>query len=376
MLLLFATLLIDFAGNLPVGALPLALQHDGASTSAIATAFGIGLVVPIFGSVPVGAMVDRIGRLPAIRIALGLVVLSLLGMTWLHGAAWGGALLGLRSFAFMTYLTAEFAYVSHIVPKERVVSATATLGVIGNLSFAIAPASAVFLWTHGLGREQFLAGAFIAGTGGLALLGLPQRHDVKTKRSRRIFMRSVWLPAIVFVIAATLQSGVNSALAVITFHQRGIVNGALIFSAMAFTTFALRYPSSKLVERFGARTMAIPVTVTQIAGCAIAAYAFHPAAVIVAGLFLGTAWSAMVPVAIALFFEHSSPRTRGIAMGAYNFAFSVGAASGALLAAATSALGLGYAWAILLCAAGPASALPFVLLGRRSAQRRHSNVTA
>jgi MFS family permease len=188
-------------------------------------------------------------------------------------------------------------------------------------------------------------------------------------------MRSAWLPAMGFVIAATLQAGVNSALAVITFHERGIVNGALIFSAMALTTFALRYPSSRFVERYGARVIAIPVTLVQMAGCVLASQAHGVISVVIAGLFLGTAWSAMVPVAIALFFERSSPRSRGIAMGAYNLASSVGAAGGALLAAGMSALGLGYTWAIVLCAIGPASALPFVLLSQ-AAQRTPRKVTA
>ena len=363
-LLLIATLLIDFAGNLPVGALPLALQRDGVSTGAIATAVGAGLVVPIFGSVPVGAMVDRIGRLPSIRIAVVLVMISLFGMAWLHGAVWAAVLLGLRSFAFMTYMTAEFAYVTHIVRRDRAVSAASTLGMIGNLSFAVAPAATVYLWMHGAGRGQFVWGTALAAAGGLVLLLLPAKHDMKTRRSRHIFMRSAWLPAMGFVVAATLQSGVNSALAVITFHERGIVNGALIFTAMAFTTFALRYPSSKFVERYGARIVAIPVALLQMTGCVLASQAHSVITVVVAGLFLGMAWSAMVPVAIVLFFERSSPRSRGIAMGAYNLAFSIGAAAGALLAALTSALGYGYAWAIVLCALGPAIAVPFVFTGR------------
>jgi predicted MFS family arabinose efflux permease len=60
-------------------------------------------------------------------------------------------------------------------------------------------------------------------------------------------------------------------------------------------------------------------------------------------------------------FERSTKHTRGAAMGAYSLAFAIGNLGGAALATAASALGAGYAPAVVLAGAGPALALPWVL---------------
>ena len=361
--LIVSTLLSEFACNLPMGALPLALLRDGATHSEVAFAMGGGLFAQLFGSIPVGAVVDRIGRLKTIRASAILMSLSTLGMTFLHGPAWGGVLMGLRGFSMMSYVTAEFAYVTEIVPQERSISAVSTLGMIANLIFAFAPAVGVWLWNAGIGRDQFAYGAAITLAGGSVLWFLPQKHDAKPRRrSRLILMRSAWLPALAFLSAAAMQSGVNTALAVVTFTQRGIANGALIFTSMAIVTAALRYPAGRFVEKYGPKLMTIPVAVAQIAGCLLAASAHTAGMVLLAGALLGVAWSAVVPVGVGLFFEQSTRGTRGAAMGAYNLSFAIGTSAGALLAALLARFGLSYAAAISSCALAPLVAVPFVFI--------------
>jgi MFS family permease len=361
--LIVSTLVSEFSCNLPTGALPLALLHDGATHSEVAFAMGGGLFAQLFGSIPVGAVVDRAGRLKTIRASVILMSLSTLGMAWLHGPVWGGLLMGLRGFSMMSYVTAEFTYVTEIVPQERSISAVSTLGMIANLVFAFAPAIGVWLWNSGLGREQFAYGAALTLAGGSVLWFLPQKHDVRPRRrSRLILMRSAWLPAVAFLSAAAMQSGVNTALAVVTFTQRGIVNGAIIFTSMAIVTAALRYPAGRFVEKYGPRLMTVPVAAAQIAGCLLAASAHTPATVLLAGALLGVAWSAVVPVGVGLFFEQSTPGTRGAAMGAYNLSFAIGTSAGALLAALLTRFGLSYAAAISSCALAPLVAVPFVFI--------------
>jgi MFS family permease len=361
--LIFSTLLSEFACNLPTGALPLALLRDGATHSEVAFAMGGGLFAQLIGSVPVGAVVDRIGRLKTIRASVILMALSTFGMAFLHGPMWGGLLMGLRGFSMMSYVTAEFAYVAEIVPQERSISAVSTLGMIANLIFAFAPAVGVWLWNSGFGREQFAYASAITLAGGSVLWFLPQKHDVKARRrSRLILMRSAWLPAVAFLSAAAMQSGVNTALAVVTFTQRGIVNGALIFTSMAIVTAALRYPAGRFVEKYGPRLMTVPVAVAQIAGCLLAATAHTSGTVLAAGALLGIAWSAVVPVGVGLFFEQSTPGTRGAAMGAYNLSFAIGTSAGALLAALLTKFGFSYTVAISSSALAPLVAVPFVFI--------------
>jgi HipA-like protein len=260
---------------------------------------------------------------------------------------------------------------SGMFSKERAVSAVGAMGILGNVAFAAGPACGVWLWQMGVHREQYIYASALNLTAALMVLTLPAQYDVKPKRKPkiRVFMRVSWLPAIAFIGCSTLQGGVNGALAVLTFQDRGIVNGALIFTASALTTVLFRYPAGRLVERFGARTLAVPTAILQSFGCILAAQAFSPLAVILAGSFLGMAWSAVVPVGIAILFENSSQSTRGTAMGSYNLAMAGGAALGALLAAIVTAIGMGYAQAEYFCAGAPFIALIYLFIAPRKKKR-------
>ncbi|HEY8321807.1 MAG TPA: MFS transporter [Candidatus Baltobacteraceae bacterium] len=368
--LLGATIVLEFACNLPTGSMPLALHDDGTVDSAIALAMGAGMFANLFGSIPVGVLVDRIGRLVTIRASALLMAFATLGMALTHGPLFGGLFMALRGLSLMSYVTAEFAYTTEIVPAARAVSYVSFLGLIANVMFAFAPAVGVWLWLHNVQRDQYYIGTALALAGTAALWLLPSRHDVKTaKPSRTILMRSLWLPTIAFLVASAVQSGVNFSIAVLTFYQRGIGNAAIIFMAMALATAAVRYPAGRIADKRGPRSMLIPIVIAQIVGCLLAAHATTTWEVIAAGTALGIAWGAIVPVGVALFFEQSGRRTRGAAMGAYNLSFSLGSALGAGLAAAFVHFGFGYGGAMLVCTALPLLTLPFVLTARRRSPR-------
>jgi MFS family permease len=361
--LVASAFLIETALNTPLGSLPLALIGEHVPAGAIALIVGAGPIAALAASVPIGGLADRFGRLPTIRIAAALCIVSIGALAYVHDPVLTGVIMAIRGVAITAYVTAEFAYASAIVAPERAVSATATLGMVGNLSFATAPAAGFWLWQHGIEREQFLWAAGVALVGALVLITLPGEATRRVRRSRKIFIRSAWLPAITFLVGCSLVNGVNASLAIITFHARGIANGALLFSAMATTTFALRFFAGRLVDRLGPRTIAIPTAVMQCVGALLAANARTPLEVIVAGLCMGVAWSAVVPVGIGLLFERSTNGTRGAAMGSYNLAFSIGMTAGSLIAAAAAAAwGSGYVAAMTVCAAAPLLALPWLFL--------------
>jgi MFS family permease len=328
---------------------------------------GSGMFAALLVSVPLGMIVDRVGRLVVLRVAAFASVLVMIGMSFMHGIIAGCFLMGFRSAVLVGYMTAQFTYASNIFAKERAVSAVGTMGIIGNIAFASGPALGVYLWQHNVHREQYLYACLLNLVAALLVCALPAKYDIFTQRpaKRRIIFRAAWLPAMAYILSCTLQGGVNGALAVLAFQDRGIVNGATIFSAGAITTVLFRYPAGRLVERFGARTMAIPTALFQGIGCLLASHAATMPAVIYAGIFLGIAWSAVVPIGLALFFESSSHRSRGIAMGSYNLAFGGGAALGALVATLATILHAGYTEAITICALAPGLALIFLLTAKR-----------
>lgn len=237
---------------------------------------GSGMFVALCAAIPIGAVVDRFGRLVTLRIAALLLVASIASLGAVHGALLSSVVMGVRGLAFGTYMTAEFAYASTLVTKERQATAVGTIGMIGNLAFALAPALSVWLWQHGIDRVQYMWFSIAALMGVLPLFALPARHDLRTARTRTILMRSAWLPAIGLMVATTLQGGVNGSLAVLTFTQRGITNGALLFTASALTTFAVRYAAGRAVDKYGPRLVAIPMALFQTAGCILASCAVAP----------------------------------------------------------------------------------------------------
>ena len=351
-----------------MGCLPLVLDQEGVAQSQIALIMGAGMVTMVVASIPIGALVDRIGRLAVMKLAIvcAIVALTALGMT--KGSWTAAILMGLRSLAVMSFMTAQAAYVSVLVPKDRSVSAVATMGIIGSMAFAVAPAFAVWLWQHGWGREQFLWATCMLGVSGSMIFFLPKEHDLRLdhSNSRRIFMKKEWIPAVVFSVCGALQGGVNTSLAVLAFHDRGIANGATIFSAAALTSVFLRYPAGRAVETWGARKMAVPTALMQAVGCLVAAGAHSLPMVIVSGICFGSAWATLVPIVLALLFQESSAEQRGSAMGIFNFSFGLGFALGAGLATLTSLHANGYTAAITLCAIAPVVALPVLFFTRRT----------
>jgi len=372
--LIVSALLIDMALNLPLGSLPLALARNGVPAGAIALIIGAGSIAALAASVPIGGLADRFGRLPTIRIAGAVCALSMISLAFVSDPVLNGTIMAIRGIAITAYGTAEFAYASSIVAPERAVSATSSLGMVANLSFATAPAIGYWLWQHGIERSQYAWGGALALAGAVILFNLPKEKGRRVRRSRKIFMRSAWLPTITYLVACSLQGGVNGALAVLTFHQRGIGNAALLFTAMAGTTFALRYVAGRMVDRFGPRIVAIPTALMQAAGALLAAHAHTPADVVLAGVCLGVAWAAVVPVGIGLFFERSSKGTRGAAMGSYSFAFGIGGTAGALLASGAAIFGGGYTAAMTVCAVSSILALPWVLASGEGRPARTSVV--
>jgi MFS family permease len=378
-LLLTAALLCEVSSNLPVGSLPLALVREGASETQVAVAMGCGMFAALLISLPIGNLVDRVGRLPVLRAAAAATVVVMIAMGLTEGVLAGCLQMALRSAVLIAYMTAQWTYASNIFSKERAVSTVATMGIVGNIAFALGPALGVWLWQIGVHREQFIFASALNLLALCLVMELPGQYDVqadnKRKRRHRFFIRPSWLPTMIYLLTSTMQGGVNGTLAVLAFTSRGIANGALIFTAAALTTFLFRYPAARSVERFGARLMAVPTTIIQSVGCILASQAATPTLVIAAGFCFGIAWAAVVPIGLALFFERSSQRTRGTAMGSFNLAMAGGAALGALMATLITMLGMGYKQAIISCAAIPVFPLILLFLSPRKSRRSAAAMT-
>jgi MFS family permease len=361
-LLLAVTLCIELAMNLPMGSLPLLLDQEGAARQQIALAMGAGMFTSVLVSMPIGTLADRIGRVFTMRLGMVGALAALLCLNFSHGAIAGALIMGLRSMSMIAFMTAIAAYVSGMVGEKRSLSAVGTLGIMGNIAFASAPAFAVWLWQHGCGREQFLYASLVIALGIIGLYMLPREAPrvVPEHAKKLLFIRKEWFPAIAFSICGALQAGVNVSLAVLAFHDRGIANGAMLFTISASTTVLFRYGAGLAVEKFGPRKMAVPTAIVQAVGCVFASGAHDNTGIILAGVCFGIGWAAIVPVVLGLLFQESGDHDRGSAMGAFHFAFGTGAALGSGVAALSSLFGSGYSTAITVCAMAPLISLPLI----------------
>lgn len=355
--------LLETALTLPLGAMPLALDAEGVPRSMVALVMGSDTFLNLLFSIPLGTIADRCGRLFVMRVAAWCSVAALGALAVTHGAFWSALAIGLEGVAGTTYGVAEFAYASSLFSEERALGAVASLGIPWNLAFALVPAASVWLWEHGIGREQYAYAMILAAMGAALMYLLPARNDAAGRLARAPSLSSYirWLPAMGFMLVAAMPLGVNVTLAVLTFHERGIANGALLFTGMTLTSCALRYHAGRLVEMLGPRRIVFPLVLLQAAGCAMAASAYGVGGVLAAGIVLGLGWSAVMPVGLAFFWEESSERSRGAAMGAYTFAFNAGMCLGALLATFSVLAGPGYVLAIGVCAVAPLAIAPIAL---------------
>ena len=368
-LVFIAALLCELACSVPMGSMPLALTSTGASPQQVAVVMGAGALAALCVSIPLGVLVDRVGRLPVMKVSIFGCALTLVMMGIFHDVLSACFEMALRSFWLIAFVTAQFAYVSGMFSKERMVSAVASMGIVGNIAFACGPAFGVWLWQQGVHHEQYIWSAGLSLLAALIIMFLPGKYDLapsgSSKRRRPVAFRRAWMPAVVFLVFVSLQAGVNFALAVLAFQERGIANGALLFTAAAFTTVLFRYFAGRCVEKYGASNMSIPTAIFQATGCIMAASAMTPQMVLLSGIFLGSAWAAVPPIGMALLFEHSSQRTRGVAMGAYSLAMWGGIALGSLVATVATSLGFGYREAIVFCALSPFVAVLYLFANDR-----------
>lgn len=138
-LLFVAALLAEMASSIPMGSMPLALFGEGASESQISIVMGSGMFAGLLVSIPVGILVDRVSRILVMKVSLVVCALALVVMGLLHGVLAAYLEMAMRALGVIAFMTAQFAYVSAMFSGERKVSAVSSMGIVGNIAFAIGP---------------------------------------------------------------------------------------------------------------------------------------------------------------------------------------------------------------------------------------------
>jgi MFS family permease len=362
--LLLCASLVDLSANMPTTILPLLLLAERHSAQQAAATMFVPLLVGLLLTLPSGPLVDRIGQHKSLSVSVAGLAITTAALFTAHSLESIAAILALRAACGVLFMTASFVAAASSEDAKRRLYGVTWLAMAVTISFSIGPALSTFLWQHGIHQIQFSACAAICALAFFCVPPREQHRAVERSTPAPRIPYGAWAAPLCFCVAVSAISGVNTTLAVVGLHARGL-NGGLFFSGTAIGMLIGRIPSAKIVHRYGAVTAAGVLVVVMLFGGSIVALATAEIWLAAGAVFIGAAWSCMLPACSTLLLAASSPATRGRAMAAYTFAMSFGAVIGGAGATRLSGLPNGYAIALELACGLPPIALIFLFASER-----------
>ena len=314
--------------------LPLYLVSFGASSTVIGAVMAVFTITATATRIPVGLLIDRIGRKPFLIAGVALFVVGNFGYLWapgillmlpfrmLHGVGWSGC------------TTAVATLAADIAPQKRRGELIGYAAMASSLGGAIGPVAGFAL----LQRFDF-SGVFF-GAAALLFVSLILAAFVKEpEHGPRNNHRQRWLDLLVIpetllpaVAVAFLSFGHGGILTFLPIHalKLGLENPGLWFGLYALCLLLSRPVAGPLSDRISRRAVIIPGLILNLLGIGILALASSPAwlmaAAVVGGFGTGAAQPALMTVAV----DQTSPQRRGQSMAQYQCFYDLGIGLGSL----------------------------------------------
>lgn len=314
--------------------LPLYLVSFGASSTVIGAVMAVFTITATATRIPVGLLIDRIGRKPFLIAGVALFAVSNFGYLWapgillmlpfrmLHGVGWSGC------------TTAVATLAADIAPQKRRGELIGYAAMASSLGGAIGPVAGFAL----LQRFDF-SGVFF-GAAALLFVSLILAAFVKEpEHGPRSNHRQRWIDLLVIpetllpaVAVAFLSFGHGGILTFLPIHalKLGLENPGLWFGLYALCLLLSRPVAGPLSDRISRRAVIIPGLILNLLGIGILALASSPAwlmaAAVVGGFGTGAAQPALMTVAV----DQTSPQRRGQSMAQYQCFYDLGIGLGSL----------------------------------------------
>ena len=315
--------------------LPLYLVSFGASSTVIGGVMAVFTITATVMRIPVGLLIDRIGRKPFLIAGVALFAAGNFGYMWapsillmlpfrmLHGIGWSGC------------TTAVATLAADIAPPKRRGELIGYAAMASSLGGAIGPVAGFAL----LQRFEF-SGVFLGAAALLfvsLILGTFVREPEQPPRNNRRELK--WIDLLVIpetllpaVAVAFLSFGHGGILTFLPIHalKLGLENPGLWFGLYALCLLLSRPVAGPLSDRISRRAVIIPGLILNLLGIGILALASSPAwlmaAAVVAGLGTGAAQPALMTVAV----DQTSAQRRGQSMAQYQCFYDLGIGLGSL----------------------------------------------
>ena len=314
--------------------LPLYLVSFGASSTVIGAVMAVFTITATATRIPVGLLIDRIGRKPFLIAGVALFAVGNFGYLWapgillmlpfrmLHGVGWSGC------------TTAVATLAADIAPQKRRGELIGYAAMASSLGGAIGPVAGFAL----LQRFDF-SGVFF-GAAALLFVSLVLAAFVKEpEHGPRNNHRQRWIDLLVIpetllpaVAVAFLSFGHGGILTFLPIHalKLGLENPGLWFGLYALCLLLSRPVAGPLSDRISRRAVIIPGLILNLLGIGILALASSPAwlmaAAVVGGFGTGAAQPALMTVAV----DQTSPQRRGQSMAQYQCFYDLGIGLGSL----------------------------------------------
>ena len=315
--------------------IPLYLITFGASSTAIGAVMAVFTITATVMRVPVGLLIDRLGRKPFLLYGAAIFSVGNLGYIWapsialiipcriLHGLGWTGCTSAVTTIA------------ADIVPPARRGEMMGYAGMASSLAGAVGPVLGFALF-HRFGYPGVFLGAgvflFLAFFAGLPLAEPERAKPVRDEGSRwldTVAVKETLHPAIA---VAFLSFGHGGILTFLPIHalQLGMANPGFWFGVYAVCILLSRPIAGPLSDRVSRRAVILPGLSLNIAGIMILAMAPSPnwllGAAIVGGFGTGAAQPALMTVAV----DQSAPERRGQSLAQFQLFYDLGIGVGSL----------------------------------------------
>ncbi len=347
MCVLIAVNQLGFGAVIPV--LPLYAQSFGVSQAAIGATIAVYGLSRVLISIPTGAVANRLGRRSA--LAIGGAV-SALGNLW---CAWAGTYEELVVARFIAGAGAGIVLTAGMIVLADITSAATrgrTMAIYqGTFLFAvgIGPFPGGFLaQTFGLDVPFLVYGIASAVVAAVAWFGVPETRGLDPpsgeEHARRPSIRDqlkalvdnlgFMLVCLIGLINTTARTGaLFSVVPILAAGRLGLSAGEVGFSFALGSVIglAVTYPAGALVDRYGRKSVIVPMTI--LTGISMLAFSFAPdyAWFLIGSAIWGgaTAAAAAAPAAYA---ADSAPKgMNAAAMSCYRMLSDVGYVVGPIL---------------------------------------------
>ena len=315
--------------------LPLYLITFGASSTVIGAVMAVFTITATVMRIPVGLLIDRVGRKPFLLYGIVLFTAGKLGYLWapsillmlpfrvLHGLGWSGC------------TTAVSTINADIVPQARRGELMGYAGMASSLASALGPVLGFALF-----HRFDYSGVFI-GASALLIVSFifavpvaePKRPATEPYKAERwidnIMVRESLDPA---VGVAFLSFGHGGILTFLPIHalQLGMANPGIWFGVYAACILLSRPIAGPVSDRVSRRAVIIPGLILNLAGIAMLAFAASSyelmAAAIVGGFGTGAAQPALMTQAV----DRSDGQRRGQSLAQFQFFYDLGIGIGSL----------------------------------------------